>query len=151
MKGVVVERALPGNVLDVYALFKSAVKEGCVTYPKITEKDLSGFYFELTEALKNPNEFIFLARKGRQFLGYTHAKLVFGRFDKKPMAIWDMVYVIPKSRKLGVGKQLSDVLFDTVKSTGISTVDFLCHDELVSFWEKKVKAKKVLNYMTVEL
>lgn len=150
MKGVVIERALPGNVLDVYSLFKEAIKQGAMAYPKPTEDQVKGFYFTLLDELALRTNVILLARSRKQYVGYIHCSLVQRPFGPAHVAFIKGIFVTEKRRKNGIAQGLRDALFGALDQMGITTKEFLCHDDLVPYFEKKHGAKKVLNYMMVE-
>lgn len=144
-----IERAVPSNILDIYALAKAAVKEGAYNYPFPNEQQLKSYYFTLLEELANPRELFFIARKGRQYLGFVHATLVQRPWGDSMVMFVKMNYVIGKKRKLGIGKQLADRMLEEGKRLGITKFEFMCNDEMLEFWSKKRGAKKLMNYMVV--
>lgn len=151
MKGVKIERAYPNNFIDVYALFKAMVKEGNYIYPQPTDAQIKDFCFRLLTILAEPNNLIYVARKGRQYLGFIYGMVVPRDFGPAYTGYVRMVYTDKKKRSLGVGKALADTLSDAFKELGIKTVEFSCHDDLQAYWSKKRGAKKVLNLMAVDL
>lgn len=149
MKGVVIDRALPSNILDLYALFKAAVKEGAYRHQPPTDEQLKSYYFALLEELAHPRNLVYLARKGRQHLGFIQAQLVLSPWGGTHICFIKMHYVLPKKRKLGIGKKLLSRLSSDCKAMGVSTLELMCHDEMAGYWSKQ-KAKKVLNLMVLE-
>ena len=151
IKGVKIERALPGNILDVYSLFREQFKEGVITYPKATEAQVKEYYFILLELLKNPYEIFLLARKGRAFYGFCHCSLMTRPFGQPRVTYAHTLYVVKNKRGLGIGKKLSEEIIETSRKLGISTIEGMCEDKMVAHFSKKFLALKVLNYMKVEI
>lgn len=151
IKGIKVERALPGNVLDVYSLFKEAHKEGVFGYPVATDAQVKEYYFALLELLKNPYQFFLLARRGRAFYGFCHFSLMVRPFGEPRIIIMHTVYVVKNKRALGIGQKLAEEILDISKKIGISTVEGMCQDKDVAHFQNKFKAIKRMNYMTVEI
>jgi len=147
LKGLKVERATPGNVIDYYALLKEAAKEDALVHPRLSVEDVRQCYFGLVDELSDPSKIILLARKGRMFAGYFSSTII--RRDKY-LAVINQIYVIPKRRKLGVGIKLWQAFDDQMKANGISRYEFLCKDEDVDYVKKKWKADKTLNFMVVD-
>ncbi len=58
-----------------------------------------------------------------------------------------MIHVTKNKRKLGIAKLLTDRLVEDFKKLGITEIDLMANDSLVDYWEKKRKAKKVMNYL----
>ena len=151
IKGLKIERALPGNILDVYSLFSDQYKEGVVNYPKATDAQVKEYYFGLLELLKNPYEVFLLARRGRAFYGFCHCSLMVRPFGEPRIVYVHTIYVTKNKRKLGIGQKLSEEIIAMARKLGISTIEGMCQDNITTHFEKKLKAKKVLNYMTVEI
>jgi GNAT superfamily N-acetyltransferase len=149
MKGLTVERAGASNAIDVFPLLRQAAKEGAFTDTP-SDLQLQRYFYALTGLLTQPNHFFYLARRGRGFLGVLHAIVVPGRWDGTPDTVYiDMLYVVEKRRKMGVGKKLLDQLAKDAEEIGIKKFEFLAKDELVDYWCKKRKAQKISNLMRV--
>jgi predicted GNAT family acetyltransferase len=150
MIGVKIEKAMPSNLIDVYDLFKKAAKEGLFVYPQPTEEQIKEYYFMLLQELADPRTLVYIARKGKQFLGYVHGHIIQRPWGSPYMVFIKMCFVIDKKRKLGVSKDLVDKLVEDCKKMGVTTFEFMANDEMCDYWSKKRKARKVLNYMVVE-
>jgi L-amino acid N-acyltransferase YncA len=150
MKGVVIERATAGNILDVYALFKEMVREGEVLDPKTTPEQVRAYYWQLLNELANPHELILLARRGRTYWGYFHGSLAFRPFGTARVIFIRSVFVSKKKRKMGIAKQLYESARGLCQKMGINTGEFMCDDKILEHWVKKVGAKKKFNFMVVE-
>lgn len=148
-----IERAKPSNILDIYALFKKAAKEGI--YPEILNEDnIKDYYFRMCDPMNgelvNPYHVFLLARRGRQYLGYLHAYMTSKPKSNKNVMFLELIYIDPKKRKLGVAKQLLDQFLGDCKKMKIPSIELLCKDELVPYWSKK-KAVKTCNAMRIDL
>jgi L-amino acid N-acyltransferase YncA len=150
MKGVKIERALPGNVLDVYALFKEAASQGFV-YPQPTETQIKEHYFALLELLKNPYNIILLARRGRAYYGYAQASFMLRPFGQQKVIMVHTIFVTKNKRGLGIGRQMTDEIVVTAKKLGVSTIEGMCDDNNIVRFDKKYKAQKKLNFLSVEI
>ena len=149
MKGLVVERASVSNAIDVYPLVRLAAREGYFTESP-SEHQLREYYFRVIQELNQPHHIFYLARRGRGFLGVLHAIVIPGRWDGRMNSIYvDLVYVVEKRRQMGVGKKLLDQLALDAEEIGIKNFEFLAKDELVEYWCKERKAKKISNLMRV--
>lgn len=149
MKGVKVERALPGNILDYYGLLKQAAKEGAFHHPKYSELDLKNDYFNILDDLGRPENIVFLARKGRMILGFISGSLVKRRANGKILVSINMIYVLSKRRKMGIGKQLSSHFFAELSKVGINSFEFICPDSMLEYFSDKWGAKRISNLMVV--
>jgi GNAT superfamily N-acetyltransferase len=95
---------------------------------------------------------LFLAQKGRQFLGMIHMTVSFRPVGQQKLtAFVKAAYVIPSKRKLGVGKQLADQAMMFCRQSRIQGIEFLCDDKMLEFWSKKRGARKVANYALIEV
>jgi GNAT superfamily N-acetyltransferase len=150
MKGVVIERCTPSNILDVFILFKEMIKEGKQSFPAPSQDQLKAYYWQLLNELANPYEVILLARRGRTYWGFFHGSLAFRPFGVPRVLFIKSIFVAEKKRKLGIAKQLYETARGLCKQMGISHAEFMCEDNQVEYWSKKVKAKKALNFMVVE-
>ncbi len=150
IKGVKLERALPSNILDIYALYKMAHKEGKLMTPAPTDKELKDYYFTLLELLADQAlNYVYLARKGRMYIGFVQLRLSFRSLGPSPIMAITNLYVHPKKRKLGIGRALFQHGVDEMKKAGVNRFEFLCEDDLVAYYHK-IGAKKALNFMVVE-
>lgn len=143
MKGVVIERAKPSNVLDIYALFKSSVKDGVWAAQTPNQEETKNYYFKILEESMLPTEFIFLARRGKAYWGYLQAQLCPGPWGRKPVMFIKMLYVVPKKRKLGIGKKLIGHLKNSCSQMGIDSIELMCQDENVEYYKKHGGEKRV--------
>lgn len=150
MKGCVVERAKASNTIDLYPLILKAVKEGLYPGPAPSEKVMKDFYFNLlTKELPSEFHFYYLAKRGRGYLGYLHAIPVPNRFDGSVSTFFvEILYVVEKRRKMGVGKKLITALKKDAENMGIKNFEFVCSDAQIEHWEKD-GAKKFSNMMRV--
>lgn len=152
MKGCVVERARPSNCIDIWPLFKEAVKEGVFVGPQPSEKALKEFYYVLlTRLMPSESHFFYLAKRGRGFLGCLHATLIPGRWDGSISTFYvDFIYVREHRRKMGVGKKLLDSLLNEASNLGIRNFEFVCPVSQVEYWEKQRNAKQIGAVMRIE-
>ena len=150
MKGVIVERALTSNVLDIYALFKEGVKENLFDYQNPTPEQAKNYYFQLLRELSSPVNLFYIARRGRQYLGYIHGVLALRPYEQtNHLCFVNPLFVTAKKRKLGIGKKLTDRLKEDCRKMGVSRIELLCHDKMIDYWVKN-KAQKVMNLMILE-
>jgi GNAT superfamily N-acetyltransferase len=151
MKGVNIIRAQPSNTIDVYDLYKKAFGEGVFAYPQPSQNQIKNYHWLLLEELNAPQNIIFLARKGRAYLGLVHGTIVPKVFGKHQYICFiKMVYVADKRRKLGIGRELVSELKTLCKNMGVSAFEFMCEDNQVDYWAKEQKAQKKYNFMVVE-
>lgn len=149
-KGVKIERAMPSNLIDIYALVKMAHKEGKLMQPAPSEADIGKYYMHLLDLLADPgHNFFYIAKKGRMFLGYVQLRLSFRNLGPSPIMAITNLYVIPKKRKLGVGRALFKHGIEELKKAGIGRFEFLCEDDLVAYYEK-LQARRTMNFMVIE-
>lgn len=153
MKGLVVERANPSNTIDLFPLMRQAAKEGVYPGPPPTDLHLKQFYFRLLkEILPNPHHYVYLAKRGRGYLGYCHAIFVPGRWNGQiDKVVVDMIFVVEKRRNYGIAKKLLEQLREDAENLGIKKIEFLAKDELLEKWTKKYNAKRLANAMRVEI
>lgn len=154
MKGLKIIRADLSNCIDVYALQKEAVESGAFPIDQVpTEDQMKSHYFNfmLRSILPNPGHFIYLARRGRGFLGYIHAFVMPNRWtgQTENMMI-DILYVTEKRRGNGIGKMLIESVKETAKNLGVKRILLLGNDGVLDYWEKH-GAKKVSNYLNIEV
>jgi GNAT superfamily N-acetyltransferase len=150
MRGVKFERAKPSNILDVYALVKQAHKEDAFVHPKPTLEQVQAMYFDLLDALAGPTTAIFLARKGKSIVGMVQVTVSFRKVGPSPIGVIAFLYVIPKRRKLGIGRELMRHAIAELKKAGVPSFEFFCKDELVGYYNKVCQARKTLNMMVIE-
>jgi GNAT superfamily N-acetyltransferase len=150
MKGVVIERATPGNILDVFPLFKEMIKEGKQPYSRPSSEQARAYYWQLLQELANPHELILLARRGRTYWGFFHASLAFRPFGTPRVLFIKSIFVAEKKRKMGISKQMYESAREMCQKMGISRAEFMCEDSQVEYWGKKVKAKRAFNFMVVD-
>lgn len=153
LKGVVIQRALPENLIDVYALVKEASKEGLFKPFTPTPQEMLSYSYVrggLADELGSPHSLIYLAKRGRGFFGYIHAQLVFRPLINKYTCMLNTVYIVPKKRKLGIGRALITRLKEDCKRMGIGSLELLCEDEMVPYYEKQ-SGKKERNLMVMEI
>lgn len=142
------------NAIDIYALLKEWAKEsrqkGEDSVPN--DKKLQHYFFtRLIGELQHPMHLVFLARRGRGFLGYLHAALIPGRWDGQIETILiERIYVTGNRRKQGIGRKLLDELVKEAENMGIKRFELLAEDELKSYWQGR-GAKPVANYMRISL
>lgn len=154
MKGVVIERALPGNAIDLMPLVLEAIKAGVFTGPLPSQSEIKNqwYWTLLTQELPNPLHKYYLAKRGRGYLGYLHAVFIPNRWTGKIDSVFvDAVYVIEKRRKNGIGRKLINALIDEAEKVGIKRFDFMVADNQIEYWMKTRNAKKITNLMRVEL
>lgn len=149
VKGVKFLRAKPGDILDVYAFYKQALKEG-VLDPVPSERQFDDMYWETLNELAMPEVFYILAYRGRACVGMAKVNVIFRKVGPGPIGGISMVYVNPKKRKLGIGRELMKTAISSLKKLGIARFEFHCKDELVEYYQKICGAKKTYNYMVVE-
>ena len=143
-------RAKPGNILDCFDIYKRSWKDGKVL-PVLTEAQQKDYYWLLLNELADPSHVILLLQRGAKFYGMIHAIALPVRLGHPPSMAVKMVYVLDSKRKRGGGKLLIDELIFLAGRFGIKNFEFLCPDEMVEYWGKKRKAKKVATYMTFEV
>ena len=142
MKGVQIIRALPGNCIDVYAL---------LGHPFPTEDQARNYYYTLLMELQNPHEIMLLAKKGRAFYGYIHGTFTLRTFGEPRVMFIRSLYVTKNKRKLGIGRKLTEEMKSICQKLGVSTIEFMCQDELVSGFEKTLKAGRLKTLMEMKL
>lgn len=143
MKGIAIERAVPANILDLYGLMKQAQKEGAMPHPCPNEVQMKAFYFPLLEELGHQQSLIFLARKGRSYLGYLRAQLVLRPFGTHVTLFVSGLFVTKNKRKLGIGAALVQHLRSEAEKIGITEVEFISDPAQTAYWFKQVKAEQV--------
>lgn len=154
MKGLKIVRAEASNAIDVYALLKEWAKEsrsaGDGEAP--SDKKLQQYFFSrLITELQHPFHWIFLARRGRGYLGYLHALLTPGRWDGTVDTLYlERIYVVPGRRKNGIGRKLLDELHKEAENMGIKKIELLTNDDVKAYWQGR-GAKPVSNYMRIQL
>lgn len=148
MRGIIIERATPSNILDVFALFKESVKEG--NLGKWTPEQMKEYYWALLNELADPHQLILLAKRGRTYWGYSHGSLGFRPSGTARVIFIRSVFVVGKKRKMGIGKQLIEHARGLCQKMGINTAEFMCDDNQVEYWSKKVRAVKKKNFMVIE-
>jgi GNAT superfamily N-acetyltransferase len=154
LKGLKVIKAGASNAIDVYALLKEWAKEsrlkGEDSVP--SDKKLQQYFFtRLIAELQHPLHLVFLARRGRGFLGYLHAALIPGRWDGQiDTIVIERVYVTGNRRKQGIGRKLLDELKKEAENMGIKRVELLSEDGMRAYWQGR-GAKAVANYMRISL
>jgi len=147
LSGVKVVKATPGNILDVFDLYKRQWKEK----PQLTPQQEKEYYWQLIEELASPSQVVLLMQKGARFLGFIHSFVVPKPNGQPPVLFVKTVYVLDSKRKRGNAKLLIDELVFMAGGFGIKKFDFVCDDEQVEYWSKKRKATKVANHMTFEV
>lgn len=150
VSGLAVVRATPGNILDVYEMYKRVWREKSIK-PELTEDQQKEYYWRLLEELANPNHMILMLKRGTRHFGFVHSFLVPAIPGYTPTLFVKVIHVLDSKRKLGGGKLLADELIFMAGRYNIKKFDFMCPDELVEYWAKKRKAMKVANYMTFEV
>lgn len=150
LSGMKVIRARPSNILDCYDIYKRIWKESFYV-PQLDENQQKDYYWLLLEELANPNHLVLLIQRGTRYLGMVHAIIAPAVAGRKPSIFVKTIYVLDSKRKRGGGKLLLDELVFLAGRFGIKNFDFLCSDELVEYWAKKRKAKKLANLMAVEV
>lgn len=152
MKGCVVERAKPSNCIDLFPLIKSAAKEGLFYGKPPGEKTMKDYYYRLLlQELPNPAHFFYLAKRSRGYLGCLHAILVPDRWDGSIKTFWvDFAFVVDKRRQMGVGKKLIEQFKKDAEEMGIKNFEFLCPEDQVDRWSKKLGAQKKSVLMRAE-
>lgn len=154
MKGLKIERATPSNAIDIYALYKQAAKEKVWSHDNPTDKQLEQYYFQtmILRDLPSPHHFFYLAKRGRGFLGVLHAFVLPRRWDGHVDRLFvDIIYVTEKRRKMGIGKKLIEELKKQADNMNIKRIEFLADDKTAKYYEEKLKAKPITQYMGVEL
>jgi GNAT superfamily N-acetyltransferase len=154
MKGLKIERAAPSNAIDIYALLKEAATEKCFPLNNPTGKQLEQYYFQtlIINELPNPLHFWYLAKRGRGFLGLLHCYAVPGRWDGKIDTLFvDILYVVEKRRKMGIGKKLIEEMKKEAENVGIKRLHFLAEPKVEKLWRDREGAKKKTSIMEVLL
>jgi GNAT superfamily N-acetyltransferase len=152
-KGIKIERATPGNILDVYALYKLALEENDLVqrYWKLSRPQMQQFYFQVLEWLGDPMHIIMLARRGKSYWGVMHGILAPSTFRPGQYLLnIPTAFILKDRRKLGIGAGLAEAMEEEAQRLGVSHITLLCKDELVSKWTKH-GAKRELNYLIKEL
>ena len=154
MKGVKILRAQPSDNIEILRLLKDAIKEGVLPDEKPTQQQLRIYNFEklLTVELPDPKQFWLIAKRAKGHWGILHAYVIPNRWDSRLDRMFiDIAFVRKDKRKKGIGKKLIDDIFQHAQNIGINKIEFLAKDDEAEMWIKKRKAKKLSNYMRVDL
>ena len=148
--GFNIVRATPGNILEVYEMYKRVWKEGTIqAVPDQSQQKV--YYWRLLEELGNPAHVVLLLKRGTRFLGFVHGIVSPVESGHSPRMFVKTIHVQEARRKHGGGKMLADEMIFMAGLLGIKKFDFMCGDDLVEYWANKRNAKKVANYMTFEV
>ncbi len=152
MKGLKIEKAKPSNAIDIFALLSQGQKEGLLP-GKPSERQLKSYYFgRLLSDLGAPGHLWVMAKRGRGYLGFAHAKVQPGIWDAQVSSVTiDLIFVVPNRRKNGIGRKLLDEIVKEVENLGIKRIEFVCPPEQVEYWQKARKATVVKVGMGVNL
>ena len=143
-------RATPGNILEVYEMYKRVWREKSVN-PVPAEDQQKVYYWKLLEELGNPGHVVLLIKRGTRYLGFVHGVVAPADPGHAPRMFVKIIHVLDSKRKHGGGKMPADELAFLAGLLGVKKFDFMCDDDLVEYWAKKRNAKKVANYMTFEV
>lgn len=153
MQGVKIERAVPSNNIDIYPLYLDFIKESegaNKPYPKIPQAIQRKFYQDiLFRAFEDPNQIMWLARRGKTYMGFAHAHIL-PRPPKGYILYIHTLFVQKHRRKLGIAKLLADAMESEARNLGLSAIELMCTPLLSPKWEKH-GAKKVYDYLVKEL
>lgn len=149
MKGLKILEAEPSNAFDIYCLLKGHEDAFGAEIPKgqqLKEYSLTTLPMEIASAQHK----WFVARRGKHFFGCAHAIVVPGRWGGIYLLV-DLVYVVEKRRKYGIGKKLIEEIKEWAETNNINIVHFFAGSEENEKYSEKLGAKKKAAYMEVRL